>query len=93
MACEHGPHIAGRTGDHLQDVGWSRSDCSSDSVRSRVFACTSSNSRDIADGDHRLIGEGLQQGDLLVAERMRLPCGEALNAPMLSPSRSNGTSR
>ena len=33
--------------------------CSSASVRSRVLACTSSNSRDVLDGDHRLVGEGL----------------------------------
>ena len=51
--------------------------CSSDSVRSRVFACTSSNSLDVADCDHGLIGEGLQQGDLLVAERVHFECGEA----------------
>ena len=29
----------------------------------------------VADGDHGLVGEGLQQADLLVGERIRLRCG------------------
>ena len=45
----------------------------------------------IADGDHGLIGEGLQQCDLLVAERIALRCGAVTIAPMLSPSRNSGT--
>ena len=41
--------------------------CCRDSERSAVLACTSLNSRDVLDGDHGLIGEGLQQLDLLAA--------------------------
>ena len=39
---------------------------------SLVRACTSSNSRDILDRDHRLVGEGLQQLDVMVGERAGL---------------------
>ncbi len=31
---------------------------------------------DIADGDHGLVGEGLQQGDLLIAERLHFSAAE-----------------
>ena len=43
--------------------------CCSASVRSRVFAWTCSNTY-VADGDHSLIGEGLQQHNLFFAERL-----------------------
>ena len=46
---------------------------------------------DIADGDHRLVGEGLQQVDLLVAEGMHFRAAKRRLSPMLSPSRSSGT--
>ena len=36
----------------------------------------------VADGDHGLIGEGLQQGNLFVAERIHFQCGEAAIAPI-----------
>ena len=32
------------------------------------LACTSSNSRDVLDGDHGLVGEGLQQLNVVVGE-------------------------
>ena len=44
--------------------------CSSNSVRSRVRRLHLLEQLDIADGDHGLIGEGLQQGNLFIAERV-----------------------
>ena len=41
---------------------------SSDSCSSAVRACTSSNSRDVLDRDHGLVGEGLDELDLLIRE-------------------------
>src|SRR6266478_5879022 len=46
--------------------------CSSDSVRSRVRACTSSNSRTFSMAITGLVGEGLDQLDLPLAEGPRL---------------------
>ena len=46
--------------------------CCSASERSRVRACTSSNSRTLLDGDHGLVGECLEERDLLVGEGLRL---------------------
>ncbi len=64
--------------------------CWSDSMRSRVFACTSSNRRDVLDGDHGLIGKGLQQLDVMVGERAGLLARDADHADRV-PSRSSGT--
>ena len=49
--------------------------CSSDSVRSRVRACTSSNSRTLLDRDRCLVGKDFQKPDLVVGKTARLrPC-------------------
>ena len=45
----------------------------------------------VLDGDHGLVGEGLQQLDLAVGERPGLDRGSTVIAPMGSPSRSSGT--
>ena len=42
---------------------------SSDSVSSRVRCCSASNRRVFSIADHRLVGEGLDQLDLLFGER------------------------
>ena len=54
--------------------------CSSASVRSVVFACTSLNSRALLDRDHGLVGEGLQQPDMVLAERAGRPARHDDNA-------------
>ncbi len=43
----------------------------------------------VLDGDHRLVGEGLEQRDLLVGERPDFRAANAI-APIGVPSRSNG---
>ena len=43
--------------------------CSSDSLNSRVRACTSSNKRTFLDRYHRLVGERFREFDLFVGER------------------------
>ena len=58
--------------------------CCSDSLRSSVRACTSSNSRDVLDGDHGLVGEHLQQADVLFAERARCDAGDGDDADGLA---------
>ena len=46
----------------------------------------------VLDGDHRLVGEGLQERDLLVGERPDLARRIAMT-PMRAPSRSSGIAR
>ena len=59
---------------------------------SAVAVCRSSaslvslNRRTFCDRDHRLVGEGLQQRDELVAESARAPRGRRATAPMTWPS-------
>ena len=47
----------------------------------------------VLDGDHRLVGEGLEQRDLLVGERPGLVRGRRRSTPIGLPSRSIGTAR
>src|SRR6516225_9925690 len=54
---EHGLKLAGRAGDHLQDLG-----------AGRLLLIEQPH---VLDGDHRLIGEGLSQFDLLLTEGPR----------------------
>ena len=49
--------------------------CSSDSVRSSVRCLHLVEQPHVLDGDHRLVGEGLNQLDLLVGERFRPRAG------------------
>src|SRR4030095_5030483 len=61
---EHWLHICGRPRDHLKDL-----------TGRREFTITRLQLReqpDILDGDDRLVGEGLQQGDLPLGEQLRL---------------------
>ena len=58
---EHRLHIVGRTGDHLQDVG------GRGLPLQRLLRLVEQ--PHVLDGDHRLVGEGLQQLDLLLGER------------------------
>src|ERR1700716_3399830 len=68
---ENRPDIGRRGGDHLEDVA------ASSLISQRLREVTGLRLRlveqaDIAERDHRLIGESLQQGDLLVAERLHV---------------------
>ena len=54
-------------------------------------ACISSNSRDVLDGDHGLIGEGLQQTDLSCRQRILASRRVMPIVPIAIPLRSIGT--
>ena len=56
--------------------------CSSDSVSSRVRACTCLEQPRVLDGDDGLVGEGLQQLDLPVGERAHLVARTTMIAPI-----------
>ena len=64
---------------------------SSDCERSWVRCLQLLEEAHVLDGDHGLVGEGLDQRDLLVGERPDLR--RATMAPMGVPSRSIGTAR
>ena len=73
---QHRLHVGRRGGDDPQDVG------AAGLVVQRLreiarLGLHFLEQPDIPDRDHGLVGEGLQQGDLLVAERIALRCGEA----------------
>ena len=77
--------IDGRAADDLEHVSGSGL-LLQRFLRSRVLACTSSNSRDVPNRDHGLVGESLQQRDLLVAERAHFDpakqdCADRLTFP------------
>src|SRR5262249_47692307 len=60
-----------RGGDHLEDVG--AAGLVGESLGKITRSCLHLlEQADIADGDHGLVGKGLQQGDLLVAEPVHL---------------------
>ena len=67
--------------------------CCSDSVRSRVLACTSLEQPDVADRDHGLIGERSAASAICLSLNGCTSMRRSEIAPMLSPSRSNGTLR
>ena len=50
--------------------------CSSVSVRSRLRALQLLEQADVLDRDHRLVGEGLEEGDLSLREELRLGAAE-----------------
>ena len=56
--------------------------CSSASVSSRFRASSSVEQPHVLDRDHRLVGEGLEQRDLLVGERPRPRPGDHVIAPI-----------
>ena len=59
--------VGRRESDHLQDV--TAAGLVGEGLRrSRVLACTSSNSSHVLDRDHGLVGEGLQKLDVLLGE-------------------------
>ena len=56
-----------------------------------VRACTSSNSRDVLDRDHRLVGEVRDQLDLLVGERPHLVRSDTMTPIGLSLAQQRDT--
>ena len=62
-------------------------------VRSRLRASSSLNSRTFSIGDHGLVGEGLEERDLLARRTARRPPGRRPSPRWARPSRSMGTAR
>ena len=74
-ALEHRLQIAGRSADHAQHFGRRR--LLLQRFRQLARSCLHLLEQPhIADRDHGLVGEGLQQGDLLVAERTHFECAK-----------------
>src|SRR5215470_15269332 len=85
---EHRLQLAGRAGDHLQDLGAGR--LLLERLGELARACLHLvEQAHVLDRDHRLVGEGLEQLDLLRTEGPRF--GAATRVPATIPSRSSGT--
>ena len=67
--------------------------CSSASVRSRFRASSSREQPHVLDGDDGLVGEGLEERDLLGGEGTGLGSPTTEMTPRASPSRSSGVAR
>ena len=81
---EDGLNVRRRAADDLEDVR------SRGLLFKRLFRLVEQ--AHVLDGDHGLVGEGLEQFDLMIAEWSRL--GSAtLIVPNATPSRSKGTQR
>ena len=87
VACRR--RSVGRARDHLQDLAVAVC-CSRASVTSRLRACELGEQPHVLDGDDGLVGEGLQQLDLLVGEGLDLGLSD-VNCADGAPSRSMGT--
>ena len=80
---EHRLRVGDRAADHLQDLAGRRL------LLERLLRLVEQ--PHVLDRDHRLVGEGLQQLDLLLAERPADSRGRRMIAPIAAPSRSIGT--
>ena len=80
----HRLEVGRRARDDPQDLGGGRL------LFERLFRLVEQS--DILDGDHGLVGEGPQQGDLL-SEKGPASSRATVIAPMVVPSRSIGTDR
>ena len=77
---EHRLHVRGRGGDHLQDVG--RRGLPLQRFRGLVEQPR------VLDGDHGLVGKGLQQLDMMVGERAGLDARNADRADRVAVAAS-----
>ena len=84
IASKHRLHVGRRAGDHLQDLG------GRGLPLERLLGLVEQ--AHVLDRDHRLVGEGLQQRDLLVGKRPGLGRATGM-APMAWPRVSSGTAR
>ena len=89
---EHRLQLAGRAGDdaeHLRGRGLLLQRLGQ-LARARLHLVEQPH---VLDRDHRLVGEGGDQLDLLLAERLHLGTTSPRSTPMASPSRRSGTER